>query len=141
MDCYVMCFVRKDDKFLLVQETANHQFQWFFPAGRVEPSDADFSAAARREVAEEAGIEIEIDGVMGIDYRIKENGVWARILFAAHQVGETPLKKKSDKHSTCARWVTFDELDGLQLRGNVVREVCENFLAMEVYPLSLLKVI
>ncbi|HXH26344.1 MAG TPA: NUDIX hydrolase [Candidatus Acidoferrum sp.] len=140
MDCYVMCFVRKNDKFLLVQETQKHSFQWFFPAGGVEPFDANLVAAAQREVAEEAGIQVEIDGVMRFDYRIRENDVWARILFAAHQIGETPLKSQPDKHSECARWVTLDELSALKLREKSVQEVCENFSDMEIWPLESLKV-
>lgn len=138
MNCYVMCFIRQEEKILLVQETSNHDFKWFFPAGKVDADDKDILAAAIRETSEEAGIEVKLDGIMRIDYRMNDGHMWMRILFAAHQTNDAPPKSKPNQHSTCARWVTMNELKKLELRSNDIQEICEHFSDLKIYPLEIL---
>ena len=54
----------KDGKFLAVNETDNRG--WWLPGGRVDPPE-DFMTAAIREVKEEAGIDIELKGILRLE--------------------------------------------------------------------------
>jgi 8-oxo-dGTP pyrophosphatase MutT (NUDIX family) len=56
---FVLVVVRKENRFLLIQEAKADQ-PWYLPAGRVEFGE-DFITAAKRETQEEAGINIEGD--------------------------------------------------------------------------------
>ena len=49
--CFVLVVVRRADRFLLVQERKYDQ-RWYLPAGRVEPNETFFQAAARETLEE-----------------------------------------------------------------------------------------
>ena len=135
---FVLVIVRDGDRFLVVQERKFGQ-TWYLPAGRVEAGE-DFVEAAKRETLEEAGIHIEVDGIVRIEHTPNLNGERRlRIMFVASPVGSLKPKHVADEHSLGAAWVTLDELKKLPLRGVEVVHLFEHVARNgAVHPLSLL---
>jgi len=119
---FVVVVVRKGDQYLLVHES-NHGQQWYLPAGRVETGET-FSAAAWRETMEEAGIAIEVDGVVRIEQLPLEQGMRLRAFLTATPVDNSPLKAEPDDESLEAKWATIPEMAEMPLRDPEVLEVC-----------------
>jgi phosphatase NudJ len=131
--------VRREDRFLVVQEPS-HGNRWFFPAGRVEPGES-LCDGARREVLEEAGIPVILEGILRIQHTPRRDGTARlRVIFLARPADDTPPKTTPDRESLQARWVTLAELDRLPLRGGgEVRDVFRAVTAgMPAAPLTLL---
>ena len=84
------CVVERDGKLLLARRKhAPWQDHWYFPSGFVE-YDEDVEATAIREIHEETGLEVAIDGVFGVYSYFddpRKNGII--ILFNATIVGGT----------------------------------------------------
>ena len=76
---------------------------WEYPGGLIEPGET-FQEALKREVREEAGVEIEITGFVGICKNVARNIV--NIDFTASYVsGELTISEES----TEVGWFTFEE--------------------------------
>lgn len=135
---FVLVVVRLGPRFLLVHERKHGQ-RWYLPAGRVEPGET-FAEAARRETLEEAGIRIHLDGILRVEYSPRPDATRIRVIYLAHPVDDTPPKSAPDSESLEARWLTLDELAGVQLRGAEVEQI---FRAVDggapVYPMSLIQ--
>lgn len=112
--CGVGVVVRKDDTMLLIQRgRAPRLGEWGLPGGAVELGEA-LREAARREVREECGIEIEVGPVIdAVDVMQRDDS--GRLQFhyivvdfaAAYVSGD--LRAASDV--TDARWVTRGDLE------------------------------
>ena len=115
-----------DDSGLLLIHHARLD-RWLQPGGHVEPGDADLLATARRELAEEVGIddaELAVPGIFDVDV----HGIPAargepghehfdvRFLFRARS---RELRISSEAHA--AAWVRFADLDPLQTDHSVLR--------------------
>lgn len=135
---FALTVVRKGDRFLVVQE-ASHGQEWYLPAGRIEAGEG-FIEAAHREVLEEAGIPIVLQGILRLEHTTHDTGAArVRIIFLARPADDTPLKSVPDHDSLQARWVTLEELDCLPLRGEEVRELFRAVVSgAPVAPISLL---
>jgi phosphatase NudJ len=133
---FVLLVVKRGDRFLLVQE-AKSERRWFFPGGRVEPGE-ELYTAAHRETREEAGIEVQIDGILRIEYRPRsDKSARARFFFLAHPIDDTPPKSIPDDESLGAAWVSLADLDRMPLRGDEVRQVLHAVAkGHPVYPVS-----
>lgn len=71
----------KNGKFVLVKEGC--QQGWWLPAGRVDPGE-DFVTAALRETLEEAGIKVQLEGILRIEYSpFVSGGARQRVIFLA----------------------------------------------------------
>jgi len=98
----------KEGKLLAVEETNNRG--WWLPAGRVEHGET-FVDGVLRETLEEAGIKIELKGILRVEHSVKKESSRMRVVFYANPVDEdAPLKSIEDEHSIRAKWVTLDEL-------------------------------
>ena len=116
----MLTVVRKDDRFLVVQEPDCGQ-PWYLPAGRVEAGET-LTEAAHREVLEEAGIPVVLEGILHLEHTPHGDGTARlRVVFVARPSDDTPPKSVPDGDSLQARWVTLDELDCLPLRSAEVR--------------------
>ena len=135
---FALVVVRKGDRFLVVHE-AKHGQRWYLPAGRVEAGES-LVEGALREVLEETGVTVALDGILRIQHTPHPLGsARVRIVFVGHPVDDTPPKDFADEHSLRAAFVTLDELASLPLRDLEVRLL---FTAVAngatVHPLSLL---
>lgn len=136
---FVLVVVRSDDRFVLVQERKFGR-TWFLPAGRVEPGET-LCGAARRETREEAGIAVELDGLLGIQhYPAGDAPACFRFVFAARPADDAPLKREADRHSIQARWVRWTDLAAYPLRHDEVRRWFARVAGGgEIVPLGLLE--
>ena len=137
--CFALVVVRKDDRFLLVRERKVEE-GWYLPAGQVEPGERLVDAAVR-ETLEVGGIAVELDGILRVEHTPRPDGsARLRVFFLAHPIDDTPPKSVPDAESQGAAWMRLDELDGLTLRGDEVREVLAFVCAGGVAaPLALLQ--
>ncbi|MCC7335245.1 MAG: NUDIX domain-containing protein [Pirellulaceae bacterium] len=136
--CFAVVVVRKNDKYLVVQETKHDQL-WYVPAGRVEPSES-FEEAAVRETLEEAGIPVRLSGILRIEHSPKSKGARLRVVFVAEPLDDSLPKQTPDEESLQARWVAVEDLANLPLRGIEVRQLFEYVSEGGfIYPLSLLQ--
>jgi len=137
--CFSLCLVRLGRRLLLVHER-KHGGGWYIPAGAVEPNET-FAEAARRETLEEAGIEIDLEGILQIEHRVIDGGrARMRVVFVARPIDDRLPKRNPDEHSLEAAWFTFEELANVSLRGDEVPMLFDAVLrGTPVYPLSLLR--
>jgi 8-oxo-dGTP pyrophosphatase MutT (NUDIX family) len=124
-------------EFLIVQETAQKAFTWYFPGGKVDRGET-FCEGAAREAKEEAGLEIALEGLL----RVEHNSDWSelRLLFVGCPTEpDAKPKTTSDVHSERASWVTVDKLSVLQVRDEDVEPAYRaRHNGAPIYPLDLL---
>jgi 8-oxo-dGTP pyrophosphatase MutT (NUDIX family) len=137
--CFALVVVRREDRFLLVQEVEEGQ-PWYLPAGRVEPGES-FAEAARREALEEGGIPIVLEGIHRIEHTTYPEGTARlRVFFVARPADDRSPKRVADAESLQASWVTLEETERLSLRAgadlpSLFRRIASG---AAVYPLELL---
>jgi ADP-ribose pyrophosphatase YjhB (NUDIX family) len=118
--------VVEGDRVLLVQR-ANEpgRGMWAFPGGVLQLGET-LAEAARREVREECGLEIQVGETLGVfDLILRDQAGtvqyhYVLIDLLAHPAGGK-LRVSSDILD--ARWVTLEELDRLPVTSPRVREV------------------
>ena len=94
--------------------------QWYLPAGRMEPGE-DISEAARREVMEETGLEIDLTTLLLVETAA---GSWYRFVVTGNVVGgklKTPAD--ADSESLQAKWI--GDLTDFPLRAGDVLPLIE----------------
>jgi 8-oxo-dGTP diphosphatase len=94
---------------------------WTMPGGGIDPGE-DPADAAVREVLEETGYHVDLDGLLGVDSFVipgpervhpSERPVQAlRIVYRAHVVGGE-LRVEEDGSTDGVAWHTQDEVDAL----------------------------
>lgn len=132
----VVCRNPRDGRYLVVQEFCNKGF--WLPGGGVD-SGEDLCTAAVRETLEEAGVQVELKGVLRVEHTPRESHVRLRVIFYAEPVAATTPKSLPDYESVGASWIRADELRGVRLRG---REPVDWIHYLEngglVFPLALI---
>lgn len=118
----VLVVVRDGDRWLLVQEAKHDPGSWYLPAGRAEIGET-MVQAAERETLEEAGVPIEVDGVIRFEHAPSPAGARVRVLLTARPRARVAPKSFADEHSLQAGWFTLDEIDGMRMRGEEAREL------------------
>ena len=128
--------VRAQDRIVLVQETGDEE-TWGLPGGRLEPGER-FVDAALREAREEAGIGVELTGILGFEHTPLAGGRSRMgIAFAGTVAPDTPLKSEPDDESLGAAWFTRADLQRLPLRsGRIPRLVDVAFSDAPLIPLD-----
>ena len=120
--------VVRDGRLLLVRRASRRgRGNWQIPGGFVEP-DETMEEAVVREVAEEAGVVAQVDGVLGIRNRYDpDNGNSVYVILALHPVsGEpTPDAREVDR----AGYFSLEEIDQLEQVPPINREVARRALA------------
>ena len=130
---------RRDGKFLMVQEFCDQGF--WLPGGGVDPGECPI-AGGRRETLEEAGVKVEIKGILNINMQPGPKLTRLTFIFYAEPIDDdAEAKAIPDFESVGAAWVGIDELSHLNLRG---KEPLKWFPYVanggEVHPLSLLQI-
>ena len=134
---FAMVVVRRGHRFLLTQEQ-KYGSTWSIPGGRVEPGES-LVAAAVREVHEETGVPVRIDGILRIEHAAADSSARVRVLFIGSPIDDTPPKTVADAESLGAAWLTIEEIRDKKLRGAELRAVLESVEAgRQIFPLDLL---
>jgi phosphatase NudJ len=134
---FALVVVRRGHRFLAVQER-KYGSAWAIPGGRVEPGES-FVDAALREVQEEAGVPVRLDGILRVEHSPSETGARVRVIFAGSPLDDTPPKAQADDESLGAAFLTLDELRARNLRGAEVLPLLEAVISgQQVFPLELL---
>jgi 8-oxo-dGTP pyrophosphatase MutT (NUDIX family) len=133
---FALVVVRRGHRFLMTQER-KYGSTWSIPGGRVEVGES-LEEAAIREVFEETGVPIALDGILRVETTPGEQARF-RILFTGYPIDDTPPKESADEESLRAAYYTLDELRALKLRGAELGVLLESVLGgRAVYPLDLL---
>ncbi len=133
---FALVVVRRGHRFLLTQER-KYGSSWSIPGGRVEPGET-LAEAAIREVFEETGVPIRLDGVLRVEHT-PGDGVRVRIVFSGSPIDDTEPKTMADDESLGAAWLTLDEIRELPLRGSELCALLESVVnGRAIYPLDLL---
>jgi 8-oxo-dGTP pyrophosphatase MutT (NUDIX family) len=137
---FALVVVRCGHRFLLTRERKYGQ-TWSIPGGRVEPGEP-LATAAVREVFEETGVPIQLDGILRIEHTPggdARDACRLRVLFLGSPLDDTPPKTTTDDESMCAAYLTLDEIRRLPLRGAELRAMLESVASgRQVFPLELL---
>ena len=135
---FALVIVRRGHRFLLTQEQ-KYGSRWSIPGGRVEPGES-LVAAAVREVHEETGVPVRVDGILRIEHVPANDGsARVRVLFAGTPIDDTEPKTTPDAESLGAAWLTLDEVRARKLRGAELWALLESVESgRQMFPLALL---
>lgn len=118
-------------------------YVYWLPGGGVERHET-FPMAAIRETIEEAGINVNLKGILRVEHTVLHHYQRMRVIFFAEPVNENdPLKTVPDKESEGALWLTSQELRLLHLKGALRGEEILNWARYienggTIYPLDLI---
>ncbi|CAF1102029.1 unnamed protein product [Didymodactylos carnosus] len=148
----VVCQRKSDQKFLVVQESGAQGF--WLPGGRVELGE-HLIYAAKRETFEEAGVKVNICGLLRFEYTPSHNSNRLRVIFYAEPENENDCDAKTipDYESYMlhdlsfpsygAMWVTYEQIEECSNKGQLrSQEPLKWFLYIKngglIHPLSIL---
>jgi 8-oxo-dGTP pyrophosphatase MutT (NUDIX family) len=99
-------------QYLAVEE--NKGRGWWLPGGFVEYMDS-YEETARKETKEEAGMDVELRGVLRLEHSLSLSGARQRVIFYAEPVDPLqPPKSVPDEESLSAKWLSLDEIRAKQ---------------------------
>lgn len=129
MNIVVGGIIEKDGKYLLIQEAKKMCYgKWNFPAGRLEFKES-LKQGAIREIKEETGCDVELNGVCYIANRILEDDLRIMVFFNAKLVNENI---KYDKNEILdVKWIGYDEIMNKMDDESYILENKENVLLVE----------
>ena len=134
----VVC--RRDDQFLLVEETVGGELVLNLPGGHLDPGET-LIQAARREALEESGWQVNIDALVGIyQWRARHrNRRYVRFVFAADAV-DPVHDEPTEPGIQGIHWKPLEELqrERDRLRSPVILTILEHYQAGQRFPLTLL---
>ncbi|WBL13162.1 NUDIX hydrolase [Sutcliffiella sp. NC1] len=129
-----------DDKVLIIKENKPTALdKWNFPSGRIEYGE-DILYAARREVKEETGLEVNLIGTTGV-YNFISNTNDQVILF--HFIGEVTggSLNLAEGEVSDSKWINVNELvtfENQDLREPcVIKQIVDNLLKENIHSISL----
>lgn len=139
---FALVVVRRGHRFLLTQER-KYGSTWSIPGGRVEHAETLHDAAIR-EVFEETGVPIQLDGVLRVEHTVPPDAdadsyARVRILYMGTPLDDTKPKEMADDESLGAGWFTLDEIRRMPLRGAELRALLESVASgRQVFPLDMI---
>lgn len=139
-DLTVSAVVEKDGRFLIVEERSSGLVVITQPGGHIESGESP-EQAVRRETLEEAGCEIEVDGLLGVYLWIhpQTRQQFLRIVYTAELVAQE-VKRSLDDGIFAVHWYTIADIQHRrrELRSPVVLRCLEDYLAGRRQPDGLL---
>ena len=100
--------LEKDGKFLLVQEAKEKCYKkWNIPAGHLDFNES-IKQGAIREIKEETGCDVELNGILYIANRIIKDDLFIMIIFSTKIINENIKYDKSEILDV--QWYSYDEI-------------------------------
>ena len=134
--------IEKDGKYLLVQEAQKKCYKkWNFPAGHLDFNES-LEQGAIREIKEETGCDVKLNGICYIANRILENDLFVMIVFNAIIINEKISFNKEEILD--AKWFDYDEIVNHmenELRGKYVRQAVINQNKKMVAPIEIIDIL
>lgn len=134
--------LEKDGKYLLVQEAQEKCYgKWNLPAGHLDPNETIFEAA-KREIKEESGLDVELTGVCQIGNKKLEDDVFVSVIFSTKVLGGD-IKFDPDEILD-VKWFSYEELMSMkaQLRSEkFVMGAIDNVRNKLVTPISIVEML
>ncbi len=134
--------IEKEGKYLLVQEAKKKCYEkWNFPAGHLDFNES-LEQGAIREIKEETGCDVKLDGVCYVANRILEDGLFVMIVFNAKLINENIEFDKEEILDV--KWFDYDEIVNKMesmLRGNYVRTAVINQNNNLVAPIDIVDIL
>ena len=134
--------IEKEGKYLLVQEAKKKCYEkWSLPAGHLEFNES-LEQGAIREIKEETGCDVKLDGVCYVANRILEDDLFVMIVFNAKLINENIEFDKEEILDV--KWFDYDEIVNQMesmLRGNYVRTAVINQNNNLVAPIDIVDIL
>ena len=134
--------IEKEGKYLLVQEAKKKCYEkWNFPAGHLDFNES-LEQGAIREIKEETGCDVKLDGVCYVANRILEDDLFVMIVFNAKLINENIEFDKEEILDV--KWFDYDEIVNKMesmLRGNYVRTAVINQNDNLVAPIDIVDIL
>lgn len=113
-----------EGRLLLVKQRRTGQPYYLLPGGGVDPRET-LADALQREVAEETGLQIQIDRPLFINDTIDPTGIRhaVNLTFLARVIGGELLSAPTDPAIEGLEFSTFDALEALDLRPPIASEL------------------
>ncbi|VVB61310.1 ADP-ribose pyrophosphatase [uncultured archaeon] len=144
MEFLVVCggIVEKDGKILLVQEAKESaRGLWNVPAGHFDPPERIIDGAFR-EIKEETGFDVKIDGLLGVYQYAVKNGERMTIRFQFKASIISGKLKIPKGEILDAKWFAPKEIlamDDSKLRSSSVKATVRDYLSGKLYPVDAIK--
>ncbi|EAL71458.1 hypothetical protein DDB_G0272048 [Dictyostelium discoideum AX4] len=135
--CLVVVRKRSNNTYLLVNEAAGRGY--WLPGGKLNVNEA-LQQCAIRETKEETGIDIELKGILRVEFSPMVNYSRMRVIFYAEPIDENqPPRLIPNYESMGAIYVPLDQLTSFNLRGKEPT-IWFNYVDKNkpIHPLSLL---
>ena len=134
--------IERNGKYLLVQEAKKKCYgKWNFPAGHLDFNES-LEQGAIREIKEETGCDVELDGVCYIANRILEDDLFVMVVFNAKLIKENIEFDKEEILDV--KWFEYDEIvnkmEGM-LRGNYVKTAVINQSNNLIAPIDIVDIL
>lgn len=127
---------------MLVQEAKKKCYEkWNFPAGHLDFNES-LEQGAIREIKEETGCDVKLDGVCYVANRILEDDLFVMIVFNAKLINENIEFDKEEILDV--KWFDYDEIANKMesmLRGNYVRTAVINQNNNLVAPIDIVDIL
>ena len=134
--------LEKDGKYLLVQEAQEKCYgKWNLPAGHLDPNETIFEAA-KREIKEESGLDVELTGVCQIGNKKLEDDLFVSVIFSTKVLGGD-IKFDPDEILD-VKWFSYEELMSMkaQLRSEkFIMGAIDNVRNKLVTPISIVEML
>ena len=134
--------IEKEGKYLLVQEAKKKCYEkWNFPAGHLDFNES-LKQGALREIKEETGCDVKLDGVCYVANRILGDDLFVMIVFNAKLINENIEFDKEEILDV--KWFDYDEIVNKMesmLRGNYVRTAVINQNNNLVAPIDIVDIL
>ena len=142
MNVIVCGIIEKDGKYLLVQEAKKKCYEkWNFPAGHLDFNES-LTQGAIREIKEETGCDVELNGICYIANRIMEDDLFVMITFNCKLINEDI---KFDKEEILdVKWFEYNEIVNNmeeQLRGSYVKTAIMNNKQKLIAPIEIVNIL
>lgn len=134
--------IEKDGKYLLVQEAKKKCYEkWNFPAGHLDFNES-LEQGAIREIKEETGCDVKLDGVCYVANRILENDLFVMIVFNAKLINENIAFDREEILDV--KWFDYEEIvnkmDSM-LRGTYVKTSVINQKNNLIAPINIVDIL